>query len=444
MRTSFDPEHEIPRLQKWFQVNQHPTREQMILYLSELNSLDSRKGRKQLDLTNIIYWFKNARAAFRRANKSADDGQGDGEDTLGMAYPDAEESSKDVGGGSMEERVDSPVEESIPYLPNRNAVYVIPNPLHRIVSEEQATDLSTNKHKEERSESPKPSCPSESGGEEDSNLDLSDHRQQASTPKQDFEKVPGKKGMSPQGRKRCHSEESCASEDEENEPRTNSTHKSMVKQEVESDHEYVGSQGHISRELSVLAQSPHNRLALSIPHMPHPLAMHYIPLNAQYYHAQLQQRGHLVQQQVNVSHSNSNHSNHTNHINANSVSAKAALDKKRRTRVFIDPLTEIPKLEQWFLEDTHPSAYMIDKYCEELNRSEYRRKYPRLEPKNVQLWFKNHRAKVKRMRIEGPGHSMNYKYDDSSPGGELFDYEQHNSQHALNYEVDKGRQILSA
>ncbi|KAJ8322236.1 hypothetical protein KUTeg_000707 [Tegillarca granosa] len=44
-------------------------------------------------------------------------------------------------------------------------------------------------------------------------------------------------------------------------------------------------------------------------------------------------------------------------------------------------------------DDTHPSSYMIDKYCEELNRSDYRQKFPKLEPKNVQLWFKNHRAK---------------------------------------------------
>ena len=72
MRTSFDPEHEIPRLQKWFAENQHPPREVMIKYLEELNSLDSRKGRRPLDLTNIIYWFKNARAAHRRASKCFD------------------------------------------------------------------------------------------------------------------------------------------------------------------------------------------------------------------------------------------------------------------------------------------------------------------------------------------------------------------------------------
>lgn len=52
------------------------------------------------------------------------------------------------------------------------------------------------------------------------------------------------------------------------------------------------------------------------------------------------------------------------------------------------------------MDDTHPSSYMIDKYTEELNKSAYRRRFPCLEAKNVQLWFKNHRAKVKRSRQE--------------------------------------------
>lgn len=75
-------------------------------------------------------------------------------------------------------------------------------------------------------------------------------------------------------------------------------------------------------------------------------------------------------------------------------------DRRKRSRVFIDPLTEIPRLERWFTEDTHPSAYMIEQFTDELNRSPYRQRFPSLEPKNVQLWFKNHRAKVKRQKIE--------------------------------------------
>jgi len=74
--------------------------------------------------------------------------------------------------------------------------------------------------------------------------------------------------------------------------------------------------------------------------------------------------------------------------------------RRKRSRVFIDPLTEIPRLEQWFAIDSHPSSTAIERLTDELNRSAYRQRFPPLEPKNVQLWFKNHRAKVKRQSLE--------------------------------------------
>ena len=39
--------------------------------MRELNSLDSRRGRKSLDVNNVIYWFKNTRAAVKRAEQKA-------------------------------------------------------------------------------------------------------------------------------------------------------------------------------------------------------------------------------------------------------------------------------------------------------------------------------------------------------------------------------------
>jgi len=74
--------------------------------------------------------------------------------------------------------------------------------------------------------------------------------------------------------------------------------------------------------------------------------------------------------------------------------------RRKRSRVFIDPLSEIPRLERWFAVDSHPSSAAIDRLTAELNRSAYRQRFPPLEPKNVQLWFKNHRAKVKRQSVE--------------------------------------------
>lgn len=67
IRTSFDPELELPKLHRWFAENRHPSRAQVQEYVKELNSLESRKGRKPLDINNVVYWFKNARAAHKRA-----------------------------------------------------------------------------------------------------------------------------------------------------------------------------------------------------------------------------------------------------------------------------------------------------------------------------------------------------------------------------------------
>ncbi len=67
MRICFDPETEIPKLQKWFAENNHPTRQQVEEYVRELNSQESRRGRRPLDVNNVIYWFKNTRAAVKRA-----------------------------------------------------------------------------------------------------------------------------------------------------------------------------------------------------------------------------------------------------------------------------------------------------------------------------------------------------------------------------------------
>ncbi|XP_061389986.1 homeobox protein dve-1-like [Musca vetustissima] len=66
-RTSFDPEMELPQLQKRFQENRHPSRQQIQAYVVQLNALESCRGRKPLDINNVVYWFKNARAAQKHA-----------------------------------------------------------------------------------------------------------------------------------------------------------------------------------------------------------------------------------------------------------------------------------------------------------------------------------------------------------------------------------------
>jgi hypothetical protein len=57
---------------------------------------------------------------------------------------------------------------------------------------------------------------------------------------------------------------------------------------------------------------------------------------------------------------------------------------------------QVPRLEHWFSINTHPAHSQIVRYTDELNNLAYRQKFPKLEPKNIQFWFKNRRAKFKR------------------------------------------------
>lgn len=74
-------------------------------------------------------------------------------------------------------------------------------------------------------------------------------------------------------------------------------------------------------------------------------------------------------------------------------------ERRKRNRTFIDPVSEVPKLEHWFSANTHPSHSQIVRFTQELNSMQYRQKFPKLEPKNIQFWFKNRRAKCKRLNL---------------------------------------------
>ncbi|XP_054014187.1 homeobox protein dve-1 isoform X1 [Hylaeus anthracinus] len=271
MRTSFDPELELPRLQRWFGENQHPSRQQIQHYVSELNALESRRGRKPLDVNNVVYWFKNARAAQKRAE------------------------NRGVNGYSP------------PGLSPRGA---------SVVSEDCTDEEEDSRH---QSTSPSP-CP------------------------------PGSPPVGPLSL-------TTRPEDQQPPPSTPSS----VKQEdarVSS-----GSEDEEAR--------PTGPLPPGFSLVPSPMFGHGIMYMSPY----LPPRGPA------------------------GCSTSMLDERRKRNRTFIDPVTEVPRLEAWFTHNTHPSHALILKYTEELNRMPYRQKFPRLEPKNVQFWFKNRRAKCKRLKM---------------------------------------------
>ncbi|XP_046477628.1 homeobox protein dve-1 isoform X1 [Neodiprion pinetum] len=270
MRTSFDPELELPRLQRWFGENQHPSRQQIQHYVSELNSLESRRGRKLLDVNNVVYWFKNARAAQKRAE------------------------TRSVNGYSP------------PGLSPRGA---------SMVSEDCSDEEDDSRH---QSTSPSP-CPPPSPPVGPLSLTTRPEDQQPPS-------------STPSSVKQEDARASSGSEDEE--------------------------------------PHPTGPIPSGFPLVPSPMFghsimyMHYLP-----------PRG------------------------PTGCPASLLDERRKRNRTFIDPVTEVPRLEGWFTLNTHPSHALILKYTEELNRMPYRQKFPRLEPKNVQFWFKNRRAKCKRLKM---------------------------------------------
>lgn len=402
MRTSFDPDNEIPRLQKWFQENEHPSRDQMLLYLQELNVLESRRDRKPLDLTNIVYWFKNARAAQRRATKTLDTSNDDvrSEDhSMEVDENENETLNEHLSPSTSPEPSDAPT-GPVPVLPNRNAVYVV-KPLEMRDSDEEVIRIRV----EDMDEPEKASTPIA--------LSLThtvikpgDINSRTSTPtpsNPDYSYSHSHKDENEQEeatdlsiRSRRDSSDSCTTVSSLQLSHSGSSFKlngSSLKREREEDDEEDLSSSNAGtpsppRSLPQMQQLQQHH-ALQMAAMSHAFGIQYMH-PASVYSPQMVSTPFPSKE---VKYPPPNHT----------PPSDCSMDKggsKKRSRVFIDPLTEIPKMEKWFIEDTHPSSYMIEKYTDELNRSPYRQRFPKLEPKNVQLWFKNHRAKVKRARLE--------------------------------------------
>ncbi|XGW34869.1 hypothetical protein V3C99_018708 [Haemonchus contortus] len=82
----------------------------------------------------------------------------------------------------------------------------------------------------------------------------------------------------------------------------------------------------------------------------------------------------------------------------NNLSGMGIGSQAARSRLMFDPLTELPILEKWFEENPHPTWMQIDQYTQMLNGCPYRENYPHISQHNVKIWFKNRRAKCKRMQ----------------------------------------------
>lgn len=336
LRITFDSE-EVCKLQQWFEIDPHPSRQQMTKYLSELKDLSSRSAsQKPIDLTNIMYWFKNARAAARRQGRSVT----------------SEDLSEDEGQSERET-----TSLSAPPLPNSNAVYVIKDPL----VDDKVNPMAPASHSEE-------SDLEEELSVADSDMDASEFHQSHGGNEATDGEVRSEGDMQSKNATTPHSTSSS--------PKLPSN---------------LMNGGNMA---SRLPGYPFPYGALPMAYLQTQIHPFYKDWSEKFQSAVAQAQANTAAQQTFTP-----TIKHENMIKQECELSKA--ERQKRHRAFIDPVSEIPKLEQWFTKDTHPSHYVIEQICDDLNRGEFRSRYPKLSPKNIQLWFKNHRAKVKRMRVGG-------------------------------------------
>uniref|UniRef100_A0A914ZGV2 Homeobox domain-containing protein n=1 Tax=Panagrolaimus superbus TaxID=310955 RepID=A0A914ZGV2_9BILA len=93
----------------------------------------------------------------------------------------------------------------------------------------------------------------------------------------------------------------------------------------------------------------------------------------------------------------SSNNNQNNSENQREGSATSNTPNVARSRLMFDPLSELPILERWFEENPHPGWMQIEQYTDALNGLAYRQNYPPISTHNVKIWFKNRRAKCKRL-----------------------------------------------
>ncbi|XP_022235024.1 uncharacterized protein LOC106475108, partial [Limulus polyphemus] len=362
IRTSFDPELELPKLQRWFAENQHPSRHQIQQYVKELNALESRRGRKPLDINNVVYWFKNARAAYKRAEQRYFIDPNGSRSPSGDYCEDS--SPHEADNNTSDEfyknnNVDSSKQRKIDFCSPKNGFKVDlqgsdkENPdntnhtldlsVRRETTDTNLTsgqsvqrDLVDMNNSSGQSVRQEITDTNNNSGDHNSNVSPSRHKrmEQAEVKEELPEDITD------------NSIDSCVSGDEDQDIDV-----TMITSE--------------SWEKSERSKTPRESLS----------------------HQDFENRD-----------TSSSGPSHQVTPSA-SVSPYNMEERRKRNRTFIDPVTEVPRLEQWFAINTHPSHSMIVRFTHELNVMPYRQKFPKLEPKNIQFWFKNRRAKCKRLSL---------------------------------------------
>lgn len=363
--------------------------------------MESRRGRKPLDVSNLVYWFKNARAAFKRAEvrnnnqnePNVDCWTGSGQSIQGCLGEESSDDNRrmddeDLAGGEdrggqgddIDDIDDDEDASSCVSDRSRSFDHLPPPPPIPLKLEPLDLNHSSDENmKAEQQEGTDPLPPDDDDDmgsqQSDSDSELEDYAENLSLSKHPSDGIDGKK----------------------TDPLLHTSGSS-------SQSDYAAA--------AAAAAYPGFPLSLSHAQLnPHGLVYMTSPYLQGIGSSLLHQSGSAAAAAAAAA-AHHLHHHHNHHrggggggggLDPLSLTTAGGSsnsdDRRKRNRTFIDPVTEVPRLEHWFSLNTHPSHSLVLRYTEELNRQPYRLKFPKLEPKNVQFWFKNRRAKCKRLKL---------------------------------------------
>uniref|UniRef100_A0AC35FH13 Homeobox domain-containing protein n=1 Tax=Panagrolaimus sp. PS1159 TaxID=55785 RepID=A0AC35FH13_9BILA len=352
-QTRFSTVTEIPKLERWFRMDPHPPRPKLQSYMNILNSTAYRRTNSKVTYQQISNWFTNARAQ-QRSN-----------------YPFTSQQQTSTSTSSSQIPIaTAPIDIRTKF--NSSNGY---NPLLLPTAETDRIDGG--------SESPNGHDDISEHSISDNDHDILQKESMASSPDQllyDIAATLNGTTQTPSSPKRATSP---SSQQQQQSAATMNALNSMLPNFANLP---LTAANQISQFASMFSNSLSNGSTFA--QLSKDLINPVTPASSR---------------ETGTTHSHSKNekstpsSNNNNSENQREGSATSNTPNVARSRLMFDPLSELPILERWFEENPHPGWMQIEQYTDALNALPYRQNYPPISTHNVKIWFKNRRAKCKRL-----------------------------------------------
>ena len=358
---------------------------QLQLYVQELNELESRRGRKPLDVSNLVYWFKNARAAYKRAEvrnnqseSNVDCWTGSAQSIQGCMGEESSDDNRRMDEDDMPAgEHDDDEEDASSSVSDRSRRSFDHQPTPTLKMEPLDLNRSSDVEHQDKTDQQQQQDGSNLPDDDD---DLGSQASDSDSEMEDYAENLSLSKPSDDGKKV--------------DPLLHTSGSSSQSEYAAAAAAYPG----FPLSLSHAQLNPHGLVYMTSPYL-QGIGSSLLHQSGSAAAAAAAAAAHHLHHHHHGSSNNNHRSGGLDPLSLTAAGGSNSDDRRKRNRTFIDPVTEVPRLEHWFSLNTHPSHSLVLRYTEELNRQPYRLKFPKLEPKNVQFWFKNRRAKCKRLKL---------------------------------------------